>query len=47
MENKNGAGRKMLPNSERKSAVIIYVKNKYKAKAKMECLKIQTKYEKL
>lgn len=40
------AGRKPIPDTDKKVAVIIYVKNKHKVKAKNECLKIQAKYEK-
>ncbi len=45
MEKKKGVGRKKLPTTERKAAVIIWVKQKHASKAKKECIEIQKKYE--
>lgn len=47
MNKKSNAGRKELPQSEKKVGVTIWVKYKHLSKAKAECEKIQTKYEKL
>lgn len=47
MEVKMKAGRKPIPDTDKKVAVIIYVKSKHKVKAKSDCLKIQTRYDKL
>ena len=44
---KSNAGRKALPESERKIGITIFVKYKFLSKAKKECEMVQTKYEKI
>ena len=45
MKEKIKLGRKPIPELERKVAVVIYVKTKFAAMAKKECLAIQDKYQ--
>lgn len=45
MERKSNAGRKKLPDTNKKKPVTIWVMAKFVTKAKKECLKIEEKYK--